>query len=76
MVPALKFPELSRFTIELAVLFGSGATSHPRPSVPLVFTGYPVTTKSVEGAVNATLVTVPPPLRLAHAQALPLHAST
>jgi hypothetical protein len=75
MVPALKLPVPSRFTIALAVLAVSGATSQARPSVPLVVIGDPVTMKSVEGAVKPTLVTLPKP-PVAHTHTVPFHCKT
>src|SRR5260370_28068021 len=62
IVPALKFPEASRFTMALTVLAFVGATFQAKLSVPLPVTGDPLTVKSVEGAVSPTLFTVPGPV--------------
>src|SRR5690242_16564302 len=76
MVPALKPPEASRFTIALAVFALVGATVQFRPNVPAVVIGEPVTVKSELGALRATLVTVPEPERLAQAHDDPFHCNT
>src|ERR1700686_2821388 len=59
MPPAAKPPVLSRFTIAFAVSLLVGATFQLRPSVPLLVTGEPLTVKSDDGALSATLFTVP-----------------
>src|SRR5580698_426356 len=59
--PELKAPVASRLTMALAVSAFVGATVQLSPSVPLVVTGDPLTVKSELGALNPTLVTVPPP---------------
>ena len=57
IIPALKAPEASRFTIALAVLALVGATLQFSPNVPAVVTGEPLTLKSEFGALKPTLVT-------------------
>jgi hypothetical protein len=60
-VPTLTLPALSRFTMAFAVLKELGGTVQCSPSVPLPVTGVLLTVKSVEGALNPTLVTDPVP---------------
>jgi hypothetical protein len=62
IVPALKFPEASRFTIAFAVSALVGATFQAKFKVPLVVTGEPLTVKSDAGADSPTLFTVPAPV--------------
>src|SRR6202142_2759493 len=75
MLLALKDPVESRFTIALLVLLLVGGTAQFSPRVPLVVTGEPVTVKSEDGALRATLVTHPhPPSEVLQAQAEPLQS--
>jgi len=73
---ALKFPEPSRFTIAFAVFVLVGATVQFNPRLPLPVTGEPLTVNSEAGALRPTLVTVPVPLMVLHAHAVPFHCNT
>src|SRR5581483_10218000 len=74
MLVALKLPVASRLTMALAVSALVGATFHPNFKVPADVIGEPFTMKSLVGAVNPTLVTVPVPMpALLQAHALPFH---
>src|SRR5580693_8872333 len=75
MFVALKLPVESRLTIALVVLVLVGATFQAKPKVPLPVIGEPPTTKSLEGALRPTLVTVPLPPAVLQAHADPFQAS-
>src|ERR1700722_12479377 len=61
IAPATKLPVASRLTMVLAASAFVGATVQFRPRVPAPVTGEPVTLKSEEGALSATLVIFPVP---------------